>query len=275
MPLTDNCDLYAAVHEDGINRVLWHVMRQRPSLFNYASPPIAGNPSFWCHPVDVSPDVLTHGNPLFNESYLLPVLGADAPPVEVSFIVQLVKAEIDFQPSNVVQLPAELTPPLKPQRLALHGRLCGGIACPSEGQLEQIPLGGPLGSRVAEPPPRPPIVLRPRRPKCFCLDFYAVCHVESQYASGIRFLVAAVDNVDIVDIKPDGLEDSLICYLQTTLTVLLREKLAVPFQALFLRLPILNFGSLPIGPTPNPPIPFNPAVEEDQFKAFMSLGVTP
>jgi hypothetical protein len=26
---TDNCDLFAAVHEDGINRVARHIMRQR------------------------------------------------------------------------------------------------------------------------------------------------------------------------------------------------------------------------------------------------------
>jgi hypothetical protein len=37
VPFTDNCDLYGAIHEDGINRVVRHIMRQRPSLFNYGT----------------------------------------------------------------------------------------------------------------------------------------------------------------------------------------------------------------------------------------------
>ena len=35
--LTDNCDIYAAINEAGINRVVRHAMRQRPSLFNYGT----------------------------------------------------------------------------------------------------------------------------------------------------------------------------------------------------------------------------------------------
>ena len=38
MAFTDNCDLYAAVHEDGINLIARHILRQRPSLFNYERP---------------------------------------------------------------------------------------------------------------------------------------------------------------------------------------------------------------------------------------------
>ena len=36
MAFTDNRELSCAVHEDGVNRVIRHIMRQRPSLFNYA-----------------------------------------------------------------------------------------------------------------------------------------------------------------------------------------------------------------------------------------------
>ena len=37
MALTDKCDLFGAVHEKGVNRVTRHMMRQRPSLFNYGT----------------------------------------------------------------------------------------------------------------------------------------------------------------------------------------------------------------------------------------------
>src|SRR5580692_2711599 len=48
MPYTSNCDLYAAVNEAGINLVARHVMRQRPSLFNYATAAIAQDPQLAC-----------------------------------------------------------------------------------------------------------------------------------------------------------------------------------------------------------------------------------
>ena len=48
MALTDDCDLFASLHEDGLNKVVRHVMRQRPSLFNYATPDIIANRELWC-----------------------------------------------------------------------------------------------------------------------------------------------------------------------------------------------------------------------------------
>lgn len=35
MAFTDSSDLFASFHEDGFNRLISHVMQQRPSLFNY------------------------------------------------------------------------------------------------------------------------------------------------------------------------------------------------------------------------------------------------
>jgi hypothetical protein len=45
--------------------------------------------------------------------------------------VQLTDIEIDFHPDNVISLPAELDPPLKPQRFAFRARACAGIGCPT------------------------------------------------------------------------------------------------------------------------------------------------
>jgi hypothetical protein len=51
MAFTDNCDLYGAVHEQGVNRVIQHLMLQRPSMFNYATADVAGNKELWCEQV--------------------------------------------------------------------------------------------------------------------------------------------------------------------------------------------------------------------------------
>ncbi len=37
MAFTDRSDLFAAVHENGINATIGQLMLQRPSMFNYAT----------------------------------------------------------------------------------------------------------------------------------------------------------------------------------------------------------------------------------------------
>jgi hypothetical protein len=37
LALTSNSDLYAAIRDEGINRVVKHIIRQRPSLFKYGT----------------------------------------------------------------------------------------------------------------------------------------------------------------------------------------------------------------------------------------------
>lgn len=283
MAFTDHCDLYGAVHETGINRVAHHIMRQRPSLFNYATQAIADQPKLACAPVDHTIDVDHHHNPLFHIQAPLPLLGADAPPVGLNYCAQLVTAELDFQPSNVIALPAELNPPLPAQEMAFHLKVCGGIDCPSMDWLDSLPIGqgssqNPKDRESGASPSSPPLVPRPRKLQCFCLDVFALAHLEVDVIGGVKWLIGKVDKVDIVDIKPDALEENLNCYLRATLEALLREKLAIDLDKLFLdinknlqnKLVKVSFSL-----SPNPPIPHNPAVEEDQVKAFLKLKVSP
>ncbi|HEX7482132.1 MAG TPA: hypothetical protein VF350_01525 [Candidatus Bathyarchaeia archaeon] len=57
MALTSNSDLYAAIRDEGINRVDKHIMRQRPSLFNYGTILVKSNPSLLCSCIDAAPGV--------------------------------------------------------------------------------------------------------------------------------------------------------------------------------------------------------------------------
>ena len=41
--------------------------------------------------------------------------------------------------------------------------------------------------------------------------------------------------------------------------------------ALALSFPLLDMGTVTIAPTPNPPVPNNPAIEDDQLKVFVSM----
>ncbi len=270
MAFTDNCDLYGAVHEDGVNRVIRHIMRQRPSMFNYATADVAGNRELWCEPVQFTSDVVHYKNPLFTVMPPIPIIGVDSPPVGLSFIVQVTRAEIDFFPGNVISLPKELKPPLPDQHFAMHITICGALGCPSEREIESIP--DPNQSAATEKQPGTPVHLRGVL-NCFCLDVYVVGHFERAMIHGQESLLGKVDGIDIVDIKPDQLEENINCYIKTAVTLVLRQKLAIPLATFFISFPLFGLGTVTLSPTSNPPVPHNPAIEDDQIKAFITMKV--
>ena len=274
MAFTDNCDLFGAVHEDGVNLALRHLMRQRPSLFNYATADIAANRELWCTKIEFTKDVTKYGNPLFTVMPPLPLLGATAPPVAIGFIAQLSQPKIDFHPGNAVSLPAELKPPLAAQHFALKFHACAAVECPSPRLVDRIPLPGPNNPTVAgiDQSKQPPIVL-PGATQCFCFDVFAIGHVQRQLVAGQEALVGKIDAMDIVDIKPDALEDNIVCYLKTSLNVLLREKLTIAVRTLLFEFPLFGLATVTLAPTPNPPVANNPAIEDDQVKVFVTMTV--
>lgn len=105
---------------------------------------------------------------------------------------------------------------------------------------------------------------------------YLIGHFTIETLFGQLRLVGHVDAVDIVDIKPDELEAAINCYLRTTIELLLREKLTFPIVHTFLfDFEFLKLPTITVGPAPNPPIPNNPAVEDDQLKVFIDITVGP
>jgi hypothetical protein len=291
MAFTDNCDLYAAVSEDGVNLVARHIMQQRPSLFNYATAYVAAHPGLACAQVVHTKDVDTYDNPLFTVEGPLPLLGVDAPPVGLNFSGQLVDAEIDFYPSSLFTLPNELNPPLAGQHLAFKMRICVGIDCPAIELIDGIqpwppskqPVQpGPKGDRDgqsssgAETKGSQPIVPPTGKLMCFCLDAFAVGHVEVTDLFGEPTLVGHVDAVDVVGVEPEGLHEAIDCYLRTTAELLLREKLSFPVVQTFLfHLSFLSLPSVTVTLAPNPPVPNNPAVQDDQCEIFIDIQVGP
>jgi hypothetical protein len=223
MALTDNCDLFAAVHEDGVNRVIRHIRRQRPSWFNYGSADVAANREVWCAQIDVTKDVIKFANPFFTVMPPFPVIGSGNPVFLTGFCAQLTRAGIDFFPGTTINLPPDLNPPLKPQQFSLELRVCGGLVCASERELEQIPAGTTTDVFGIAHQESPPITLR-GKPICFCLDVFVVGHFE---LTPSRLLLGRVDGLEIVDIKPEELESNLECYLRTAVSVVLRQKLVI------------------------------------------------
>lgn len=273
MAFTDNCDLFASLHEEGINRVVWHIMRQRPSWLNFATADVAANRELWCQIPDFSVDVTKFGNPIFTILPDLPVIGADSPPVGLGFCVQVANARIDLAPTSIFELPPELGSKLDEQHLAIELRVCGSISCPDSELLERIPvITGQFDPRHGEGREPPPPVHVPGRMNCFCLDVFVVAHVVREFINGVERVVVKIDGVEIVDIEPKGLEENIECYIRTALTLFLRQKLAIPLSKLFVDFPLFGLGTVTLAPTP---VPHNPAIEEDQLKAFVTMTVMP
>lgn len=304
MAFTTNCDLFVSVNEAGINQIVRHVMRQRPSLFNYGTNAVLQNSRLLCAQIDAAPAVFQRNNPLLTPEPPLPIFATN-PPLGLDFVVQLTNAEVDFSPGNVITLPGELNPPLANQRIALHFQACAGLGCPSDDSIQnylhrhQLPddrrllasgFNLPSGIDLRRPgtippiiqPPRgdiPPVIQPPRgdvtvlpssQLTCFCLDLFAIGHVTIAGPTGNERAFVDVDGLDIVEIKPDGLEDCLLCYLKLMLQLgILAGGFSIPelTQKLTSQLPV----SIAIGPSNA--VPNNPAVEDDQVKLF--INVTP
>ena len=79
MGFTDNCDVFASFHEAGFNRIVGHVERQRPSLFNYATAGLATDTSRLCEVTRPHPIVGVRTNPLVTIVDPLPIPGTERP----------------------------------------------------------------------------------------------------------------------------------------------------------------------------------------------------
>src|SRR4029453_7413192 len=130
-------------------------------------------------------------------------------------------------PTDVIALPPELSP-LPDQRLAVHGRACGALGCPSARAL-------------ATPPPPPkerpaqPTVIHPDDDAmtCFCLDFFAVAGAAIS-GTGDLEVSATLDRVELVDLAPAELESNLEGFLEVLIVLGLLPNLRVGVRTLLL-----------------------------------------
>jgi len=134
MALTKGEDLYAAVDEEGINRFVRHLFRQRPSLFNFATTGIAAYADEFLDPaVPLSDAQVARNQPRVSELTTFPVLGTDGP-VELEYCVQLTAFEFDFHPGDEFELPVGGA--LAPQQFGVHAAFAVGIGCPTDADPE-------------------------------------------------------------------------------------------------------------------------------------------
>jgi hypothetical protein len=261
--LTDNCDVYVAVHEAGLNQVLKHVTRQRPSMVNIGSPAVVANPRLACAEVDAHPVVIQRGNPLIGVGPDVPVLLTS---YLMEYVVQLTALQVDFSPGDVFALPGEIDP-LGDQRFAVRVKVCGGLGCPSGEAFDRL-VFGQRGDRGQKD------LLPFRAVECLCVEGFGTGGVDFVGPNGDQRIRGRLDALEIVDIGPAGLEEAIECYIETAIRLGLLPRLGVPVVQLTEDL--IGLARVTVEPTPNSPaVPNNPALEDDQIKVLLDLSVAP
>ncbi len=283
MALTNQSDLYGAVHEQGINRVVRHLMRLRPSLFNYGTDYIARNPHLLCHDIETDPMVQARNNPLLTIESPLPVLGTNGL-INLNYCLQLTDARIDFYRGNVVDLPPEIGE-LPAQHFVLSASACVGLGCPDprltqllERAMETVfdvtTVDGLLAGTTTHVPNRDkptfnPITIPVDKLKCFCLSVFALCHIETRKVGNQYIFSPKLDKLEIVDIKPQEMEDMIECYVSQVIRLGLLPRIRIALEKIvFDQLKIVNIAVKPAAGVAN-----NPAIEDDQLKVFIDMEV--
>ncbi len=255
MAYTDHSDIYGAVHEKGINLFVQHLQRQRPSMFNYGSPNVVANPDLWCVPIEAAPGV----TPLMATEQPIPILGTNGL-VGMDFCAQLVKLEVDLHPGGVFAQPPELGE-LDEQAFAVHAHFCAGLGCPTQ-KLEGIDL--------PDPKDRNEVVIPTRRLECFCLELFVEGRVAVEEVGGESTIQGHLEGLEIVDIRPEGLENSMECYLATLVEVVLLPQAATSLPTI--ALDILDLATIELGASTT--VPHNPSIHDDQLHAYIDFTVT-
>ena len=281
MAFTDNCSIFASFHEEGFNRIIRHVMAQRPSLFNYATLELAAglakNPKALCAAIEPHPIVGLRQNPLVTIVDPLPVPTTN---YGINFAVQLVKLEIDFHPGSG-SLPPELAP-LPTQRFAIRLGVCGGIGCPPKDFVDRLippPPERPGGKPPREEDKGPLAPLPVGALLCFCVDAFVTGGIRIATYNGKPYLEPFLDKIELVDIKPEGLENSIECYISLILKLVVLPGLRIVLTAAPLNLtqgvPDLFIPTnVALSATPAPArVPNNPAIEEHLLKVFIDAEV--
>jgi hypothetical protein len=110
---------------------------------------------------------------------------------------------------------------------------------------------------------------------CTCVDIFTVLGADLVGPAGGQHVVGRFDGLEIVDLGPTELEDTIECYVSLVVKLGVLPQLRVPVIAIP-PLPIGELFTLNVEPTPSSDaVPNNPALEENQAKVFLDIATGP
>jgi hypothetical protein len=259
-------DLYAAVTDDAMNRIAGFLHARAPYLFNYVAPSLrprrddAGNivgfDDNWvvCTPVAPPPPP---GVPRYRR---IPPFRLQGVPIGLPCAIQLIHLRFDFHPGDIIALPPELPGPLAPQRFALEALIQFGVACVPPAAVAPPP---PVRTHQWDLPVLPVDSL-----ECFVVRIFLVGHLITGVGGMPQQIGLELDGLEIVDIKPAGLEGAVECYLIAMLKGVVLPQLVLGLQAV----PVHTLGLTAVTPSLSKGLPNNPAVEHNALHVWLDLA---
>ncbi len=282
MALTDNSDLMGRFQESAFNNILNEIMLQNPKTFNYATAKVIRT-NRYCSPIIMNPILESMGVEKCTEVPKLPIIGSLDPNLGIDYCAQIKGLKVDFSPSSSIQLPPELGS-LALQQFALKGTICAGLGC------NQIGIGNwkekdifisdvrkvskrLSGKKVIAKSTRlkgikKGLVFTPMeylRMNCFCLSLYAkVVLVREDSHLKLKLV-----GIEIEDIAPLGLENTIECYLKQMLDNSVFPKLKIAIEDL-----VFNAGSyFSVSLTPvSASLPHNPDISNNYLSIFLNIN---
>jgi hypothetical protein len=221
MSLTETSDVFASVNESALNDVVVAITRARPHLLSYGSPGFT--------PVSTVDDT---------QMPAIPFPGTGG----IDWHVRASTPVIDLDDEDV-PLPPELTFPAGGLSLSLVVEIC--TACGGKVKGDDKPTDKPDDKPNREP--WKPTPGRITDPLCTKLEVYATGRlVATTTTTGEPAVAIALDGIEIVDITPVELENTLECLLASILRAMLAD----------IRLPLtaLRAGMFTLTPTQAPTI---------------------
>jgi hypothetical protein len=271
-------DLYGAIKDSAVNRLIRAVMAFRPDLFNYAAPSwkfagpaklLATEVFVSCYQVGLARAADPAKSPRFTRIPYLPApgLGSSLGDFQLPWCFQISDARIDFQPTDqITTMPPELTPPLAAQRFGLEIDATFGIACPPPEVVQSMLNPNRLFRRATT-------VIPVEKLRCFQLQLYLVAHLEKTQTGTppVDTVGMQVDGLEIVDLSPPGLETAVECYLNTVIQVVVLPQLKLALEPIVVKALGL---SLTITPTLATDVPTNPSIEQDELRVWVNVKIS-
>jgi hypothetical protein len=268
LSLTQNCDIYVAIKDEGINRTIKLIMQQRPSLFNYGTNDLNSHPDIVCHPIDSHGSVRAAENPLLTPIKPVPIIGS-MPNSFIPACFQINDFKIDFYKNDQFTMPQEIS--LNNQQLAVYAKISVGLGCPTPDELKSFLETIKIYGRIKDF--RREIFIPTKNLNCFSLEFFATTSIKL----GPNHVKLTLEDFEIKDLTPTGMENMIECY------VMLVAKAMLPQIEKTLLNEMIKTRKLPDPPDPSGPeinikispsaqVANNPASEDDQLKLFLNIN---
>ncbi len=214
MSLTQSHDVFAAIHENGLDDLLRRFFTARPKYLNYGSPGFVAATTV--------------------SATQMPAIQFPGVPGGIDWSVHLERPLVDAHPQSA-GLPPELDP-LGSQRVSIHTAVQICVACArrerrdDDGKPDRDPERDPEREDRPEDNPERPIG-KDLRPVCFKVEVFAIAHAERTSSSTGDALRLVVDELELVDLEPNELESVIECLLLQILRAVLAS-VRLPLTAL-------------------------------------------